>query len=145
MSDVSPLTTTLRYFVMLFNADFTLAGAYFAAFLKPWSAFFASSLVGVELFPLSPMLATALQNLLFAAGTDACAEPESTASSEAASTAARRIRRRDMSEPFDGRPSPKRDATQPRAPSRGTPRARRRRRARRASPRPAPRGSDRST
>ena len=51
MSDVSPLTTTLRYFVMLFNADFTLAGAYFAAFLKPWSAFFASSLVGVELLP----------------------------------------------------------------------------------------------
>lgn len=70
MSDVSPLTTTFRYFVMLFNADFTLAGAYFAAFLKPWSAFFASSLVGAELFPLSPMLATALQNLLFAAGTE---------------------------------------------------------------------------
>ena len=91
---------------MLFNADFTLAGAYFAAFLKPWSAFLASSLVGVELFPLSPMLATALQNLLFAAGTDATAEPARTASSEAASTAARRIRRRDMSEPFDERPSP---------------------------------------
>ena len=57
--DVSPLTTTPRYFVMLFNADFTLPGD-FAAFLKPRRAFLASALVGVELFPVSPMLATAL-------------------------------------------------------------------------------------
>src|SRR6516164_4809035 len=130
---------------MVFPAALTLAGAWFAAALNLDARAAASFGVGVlDLLPLAVILATALQNLLFAAGTDACAEPARTASTEAARKAATRIRRRDMSEPFDGRPSPERDATQPRGPSRDTPRSRWRRRARCASPRPAPRGSGRS-
>ena len=47
------------------------------------------------------MLFAALQNLLLAAGTAALAGAETSASADAANTAATRMRTRDISEPFD--------------------------------------------
>ena len=61
----------------LFIADLTLAGAYFAAFLKPLIAAVASAFVG--LLPLlSPMLFAALQNFVLAEYTEALAGPANT-------------------------------------------------------------------
>src|SRR4051812_28221175 len=104
-SDRSASATIPRYLTIVSIADLTFAGAYFAAFLKPWSDCFACCFVGAELFA-SGMCDSALQNFVFLDGATPWAGPATTASSDAASTAATTIRRRTMPEPLlDVRPS----------------------------------------
>src|SRR5690348_11040114 len=90
---------------MLFIALFTLDGALLAAALKPLIAACACDLLGLPL--VLPILAAALQNLVFAAGTDALAGTAITASADAASTAARKSRARAIVRAFRSLPYPR--------------------------------------
>src|SRR5689334_8302204 len=114
---------------MLFTADFTFAGAYFAAFLNCVESCLAFALVNpVALLALLPIFDAALQNfvVLEADATEADAEPATTPSIATASTAARTTRRRIVQSPSD-RSCLEGDATQRSARCRGTPRCRSRR------------------